>query len=313
MGRDDQTVEGGREMSELAGRSTRVDSTTGITEHARFLGPGPERILGITYLPRNAPAASVVMCEPILSQFRSHYRVGTLTARALAAAGVAVQRFQYRGMGNSDGDVSRMTLDSMTEDAALAADTLTKATAGVSPVYLGINVGAYPAATLSADGRPLILDSPPLSGRAYFRAAFRAHGIYAMKEGAEKTASGALMEELNERGLTSMLGCRLSIGLYESLSERSLEDALGAAPRKVLVVAPGSEGELRADMRQFTERLAEAGFDLDVEIRPKEDPFWFVVNSAPEDRPETGETALRIADWARAATAAGSLNGASPA
>lgn len=294
------TDEGRGHIQDIGQRAVRVDTRAGIREEAGFFGAGSDRLFGITYLPQSEPVqAGIVFCEPILSQFRAHYRVGTLTARALAGAGVAVQRFQYRGMGNSDGDIAGLTLASMIEDAQEASTTLRDVVGMPSIAYFGLNIGAYPAAVLSRDGSPLVIDSPHPTGRGYFRAAFRAHGIYAMKEGAEKSATQTLLDEMRETGVTSLLGCRLPGGLYDSLAAASLAEEMGDNTRPVLLIGPGQSGELRGDMRRLVDELEGRGLAVTVEIRPKEDPFWYVANLAPESRAETGETAMRVAEWVK--------------
>lgn len=290
-------------------RAMRFEASTGTSEVAGFFGSGEERLFGVTYLPARPAITGLVVCEPILSQFRAHYRIGTLTARALARDGLAVQRFQYRGMGNSDGDITRLTVASMIEDASAAADRLREVSDVQHVAYFGVNVGAYPAASLSREGNPLVLDSPPPTGRGYFRAAFRAHGIYAMKEGGEGSASRTLRDELEETGLTSLLGCRLPISIYQSLSEATLLDEVGEERRPVLMIAAGSGGELKPDMKGLAENMTVRGLDLTVEIRPKDDPFWYVANLAPENRAETGATASLIASWVKRVSADGSTNG----
>ena len=278
----------------------RVDHSAGIVEEAEFFGTGVARIFGIRYKPASSePLAGVVMCDPILAQFRAHYRIGTLTARAMAARGLVVQRFHYRGMGNSDGDISDLDLASMTQDAQEAAARLVDQAGPVPVAYLGVNVGAYPAAVASRPAKPLILDSPPPNGRQYFRNALRAHSVYKLRhDSSEMLTADALSQELREPSAdVSLLGCRLSLGLYESLAGTSLIEEIGDSPRPTLLLALGQSGVLRPEGERTRAELVERGFPVEVEIREKVDPFWYVENSAPEDQPDAAETATRIADW----------------
>ena len=278
----------------------RVDHDAGIVEEAEFFGTGADRLFGIRYRPATGmPIAGVVMCDPILAQFRAHYRIGALTARAMAARGLAVQRFHYRGMGNSDGDISTLDLASMTQDAEEAAAQLVDRAGPLPTAYFGVNVGAYPAAVASQPGHPLVLDSPPPNGRQYFRNALRAHGVYKLRrDSSENLTAESFVQELREPGAdVSLLGCRLSLGLYESLADTSLIEEIGDASRPVLLIALGQAGALRTEGETIRSKLIEMGFPVEIEIRDKVDPFWYVENSAPEDQPETGAMATRITEW----------------
>ncbi len=282
------------------GRAKRVDDASGIVEEAEFFGTGPDRLFGIRYMPSSMkPVAGVVMCTPILAQFRAHYRSGVLSARALAARGLAVQRFHYRGMGNSDGEQSALSLGSMTEDALAAATRLTEEAGPISIAFLGVNVGGYPAAEASKSGQPLILDSAPSSGRTYFRNALRAHAVYKLRrEGDQNVTTDTLLEELRRPDAdVSLLGCRVYLALYESLYAASLVDVVGDKPRPTMLIGLGEQGTLKPEGEKVRAELAGRGFDLQVEVRDKVDPFWYVENAAPEDQPETWETAERIAGW----------------
>lgn len=280
--------------------SRRIDQEAGIVEDAEFFGSGAERLFGLRYLPASgSPLAGVVMCGPILAQFRAHYRNGTLVARALAARGVAVQRFHYRGMGNSDGEVSNLDLSSMHEDAAAAGARLTEMIGSVPIAYFGVNVGAYPAAVASRPGQMLVLDSPPPNGRHYFRNAVRAHAVYAMqRENKENLTTEDLLEQLRGGSRdVALLGCRLSLGLYETMVATSLVEEVGDSSRPILMIGLGEEGSLRPEGERMRSELVERGFPVEVAVRDKVDPFWYVENSAPEDQPEIAVTAERITDW----------------
>jgi alpha/beta superfamily hydrolase len=291
----------------------RVDQQAGLAEVAEFFGSGPDRLFGIRSTPASGEAfAGVVMCSPVLAQFRVHYRHGVLSARALAARGVAVQRFHYRGMGNSDGDISNLTLESMREDAESAASHLRDRVGPVPVAFMGVNVGAYPAAAASRPDHALVLDSPPPNGRGYFRNAMRAHGVYKLRQ---ETDDGLTLDGLHDElrkpsADVALLGYRLGLRLYESLSTAVLVDEVGGPPRPTLLIGLGESGVLRPEGEKLRIDLTERGFEVDVEVRDKVDPFWYVENSAPEDQRDIVEVAARVVDWLRLQTT-GSMVGRS--
>lgn len=94
-------------------------------ERALIFGCAGERLVGVLHPAATAgqgvkPGVLVIVGGP-------QYRVGShrqfvLLARALAAAGHPVLRFDYRGMGDSEGDAR--TFDSVDEDVRSAIDTL---------------------------------------------------------------------------------------------------------------------------------------------------------------------------------------------
>jgi pimeloyl-ACP methyl ester carboxylesterase len=287
-------------LSQVNGaHSQRIDALLGIQEEAEFFGNGCDRLLGMRYTPTQMePTVGIVVSEPVLAQFIARYRAGTLQARALAAQGFAVQRYHYRGMGNSDGDVKDLTLESMVEDAGEAASLLRDATGVTEMVYLGASLGGYVSAAASRPDAPLIVDSPAPTGASFLRSAFRAHAVYGMqKEGTERLDTKGLLENLRRFDNVSLLGFRMPLGLYESLEGATLAAEVGGANRPVLLVASGRSGELNPVAEKVRESLVEIGIDVDTELRPKEDPFWYVENTAPEDQPDITDLATAIGRW----------------
>ena len=71
----------------------------------------------VLHLP-DAPVASVLVCPSILTDLVSNYQRETRLSRALAADGIAVARFHYRGTGHSEGDPLAATFETMVRDAA---------------------------------------------------------------------------------------------------------------------------------------------------------------------------------------------------
>ena len=93
-----------------------------------------DRLLGVVSSPRRPARVGVVVIVG-----GPQYRVGShrqflLLARDLASAGFAVLRFDYRGMGDSDGE-SR-SFEAIDDDIAAAIDALTAACPEVGSVVL---------------------------------------------------------------------------------------------------------------------------------------------------------------------------------
>lgn len=282
------------------GRAERIDAATGVREVVEFFGDGPDRLFGIRYTPTHVAATcGVVICEPLLSQFIAHYRYGTLMARRLAAWGLAVQRFHYRSTGNSDGDVRRLSVESMGADTLLAADVLRAATGVDRVAFLGVQIGGYPAAFASRSGAPVVLDSPPATGRDYLKNAFRSHAVVMMQSGVEAVSRDVLTDELDQEGVVTLLGARLSNSLYRSLEDKSLLAELGGGDRPVLLVGASLDGELKPAVARLRTQIVQAGFDLETIAKRREDPFWYVDHAAPEDHKESAELVVEIGEWIR--------------
>jgi hypothetical protein len=64
-----------------------------------------------------------------------------------------------------------------------------------------------------------------------------------------------------------------------------------------MLIGLGENGVLRPEGERVREELAGRGFEVEVEVRGKVDPFWYVENAAPEDQVETVETAEKVAGW----------------
>lgn len=102
-------------------------------EYAVVLECGGGRCVALVH-----PAASGQRVGVVIVVGGPQYRAGShrqfvLTARALAGAGFPVLRFDYRGMGDSDGE--QRTFESVHEDIRTAIDTLVRE-CGVSQVVL---------------------------------------------------------------------------------------------------------------------------------------------------------------------------------
>src|SRR5207245_489466 len=99
----------------------------GFRQEVRFFADG---IFGSRTLPLDIPIrGGVVICPPLFMDVHRTARLEVLLARELAARGLAVQRFCYRGTGFSGGDDRDLALDRMLQDAQIATNALRDACA----------------------------------------------------------------------------------------------------------------------------------------------------------------------------------------
>lgn len=147
-----------------------------------FLGSGPDgheeielfgeagSLFGCRHVPASGDAtAGVVVCSPLFSDAAINAHREMRLGRWLARAGLVVQRFHYRGTGESDGDPARVSFGSLVDDARVAAAHLRDNT-GIQRIgFLGSRVGALVAARLArdVDGAPLALWQPVVDPRRY--------------------------------------------------------------------------------------------------------------------------------------------------
>ena len=131
-------------------------------ERAISFACGEAALVGILSLPAQASARGVVIVVGGPQVRTGSHRQFTLLARALAAAGTPVLRFDYRGMGDSEGAVR--DFESVDEDVRAAIDRFQQEVPGLAEVVLwGLCDGAAASALYApqdARVRGLVLLNP---------------------------------------------------------------------------------------------------------------------------------------------------------
>jgi alpha-beta hydrolase superfamily lysophospholipase len=253
-----------------------VQPRTGVRREVAFFGRGPDRLFGCTYLPGEAARAGVLICSPPAAELEKNYRRETLLAEALAGRGLAVQRFHFRGAGHSDGDPLAITFDSMLHDVLEAAAHLSERSDVSTLGFVGTRLGALVAAAAATtrDGAPLVCWEPVLEGRRYFREAFRAVAMRALRQGEGAPAQGPVAS-LRERGSIDVLGHAVGLPLYETLVERTLAETLAARPREVLLVQLSRDPAVGSAHRDAAARLQGLGLPVETRVIEEAEPWWF--------------------------------------
>lgn len=266
----------------LTHRATRVDGDVGIREIAEFFGPDRLRMFGFTHLPLSSATGGVVVCSPLYAEFIRNYRREVLLGRLLASQGVAVQRFHYRGEGNSDGDPGDLNFENMLDDALAAAERLVESAGVARLAFFGTRWGGLVAAAAARrfDVAPLALWDPVVDPSQYLADIFRARRLQALKEGSRDLQSAAgLMEQLNRDGAIHILGYSVSHSLYESGRGRSLEREVGSSPRPLLIVQLGRDPRLHRGLTDLVTRWQESGFDVESPSIGRQEAWWFTAGA----------------------------------
>lgn len=281
------------------GESRRIDTESGATEITEFVGAG-SRIFTSLHIPPGDIRGAVVVCSPFQAEFLKNYRREVLLARRLAAAGWAVQRFHYRGTGNSDGESP--TLDTMCSDAAAATDHLQQACRPPRLAFVGARFGGL-VATVAANSYPgaaLALWEPVTDTRTYLRELFRVRMIRELKDGVtERATAEGLLETLHAEGTVDIIGFSVDLPFVTAAGERKLGDQLTDATRPVLLVQCSRSDRVREPHRKLSEAWENAGATMTVTTAGDEETWWFEsdVFHTEEDRPLTQRLVSITTDW----------------
>jgi len=259
--------------------------------------PGGGLIFGCRHMPAaGSSTAGVVICAPTHSDAGINYHREARLGRWLARAGVATQRFHYRGTGDSDRLPSPgITFQTLVDDARQAADLL-RERCGVERVgFLGTRVGALVAAKAAAEveGAPLALWQPVIDPRRYVNDSVAVDfGRGALGPATLPTGFDGPDSDLGPHGpgappiggvplstpgaRSTLVDSPLGRDLFDPSVIDNLVDAIGRRPRPVLVVQLHRRVGLAPDYRAAVGRWQARGFPVDVAYDPTEDEWWQV-------------------------------------
>lgn len=274
--------------------ATRVDRATGARQDVGFFGQD-ELVFTSFHLPAAPGEAGLIVCPPVASEFEKNYRRETLLAWNLAARGVAVGRFHYRGAGQSDGEAGAMSLESMVEDAVSVTERFVSRTNVRRLAFLGTRVGSVVAAGVARrhGGAPLALWEPVLDGESYFRDVFRASFMADMRQGpGAHPSQDQVVNRLRREGWVDIVGSTIGRPLYESLVGRTLEEEMPDDSREVLLVQLGRGQRVRAPHRHAAERLERRDHRVDVRVVDEVEAWWF-----GEERRGKAALTATTAEW----------------
>ena len=192
----------------------------------RFFGNSKQPLFGIYHPPRGRKpdTRAVVICPSIGHEYiRSHWALRTLATK-LARAGCGVFRFDYRGTGDSSGDVSDvLSVREWVEDACEAGvELLEECGQNRAVTFVGFRFGASIACMAAKElaesnsvATELVLWEPSLVGANYLSELRSMHN-----EMLDLWASPVETEDSTE--FEELLGFRYQRGLIDELESTDL-------------------------------------------------------------------------------------------
>jgi alpha/beta superfamily hydrolase len=279
---------------------------------------GPDRLFGCRHLPAVASGSGVLVCLGAPSDGPVDEGRAARLGRRLAEAGVAVQRFHYRGAWPSDGDPRIVGFDALVEDAVRALHLLRDRADVRRVAFVGARLGALvtarvaravpgaavalwapvpdPRTALEQAARARVAREGPVPGRPDpgapvapgAEAANRA-GLHALPGGnvawlpdeAPAGSSGVAppVAPVDEVGApVDLFDTPLAAELAEGAVVRSLADELGRGPRALLLAAAGA-----GDRETIAAGCRARGLSVDVLSHAYDERDGTPVSGAPAD------------------------------
>jgi len=196
----------------------------------------------------------------------------------LAAKGLPVFRFHYRGSGDSGGEPEEVTLSGQVADALRAIDLLCERQRLEEIGLLGIRLGGTVAA-LAAKADPrvkaLILWEPVVRPRAYFTEFLRAKIFSELMNHQQPRASvNQMLEEMQRTGKVEALGYLLHRRLFDDAAPVDLASDLKGFAGRALVVQISRKSKVQSEFQALRRRFEANGARCDLEV-VMEEPGWF--------------------------------------
>jgi exosortase A-associated hydrolase 2 len=256
-------------------RSSAAAEGTPAGDAAYLELPGGRRRFAIHHRPDGPPRARVLFAPPFAEEMNKSRRVVAQHARALAAAGVEVLRFDLEGCGDSPGDFGDTTWAGWVQDVIAAATWLRRGAHDPVPRWWwSLRAGSLLAAdalrALPAAERPagVIAWQPVVQGRlalAQFLRLLAAADALANRTAAADEAGGAVKaarRALAEGRSVPVAGYRLSPAVAAGFEAAAMEPWPAGVGLDWIELGALEAAPLPPAARGAVERLHAAGVDV---------------------------------------------------
>lgn len=183
--------------------------------HPLFFG-NQQQLYGVYHMPEpdRARPLGVVLCQPVFHECADARRAMRSLADLFAEAGIHALRFDYRGTGDSAGDLTDDSLEEWTEDVNTAIEELA-ASRGLDSVGLvGLRFGASLAARAATQAELpfMVLWQPIVEGAPWLQTLRQLQANWVKYEADQRPAAKAVAtpDEIVGYSLPSALADRLT-------------------------------------------------------------------------------------------------------
>lgn len=273
----------GRYWAEAAGGNGSTLTTEAGSFAVENLGSPDLPLLGAFHSPATSPVGGVLICSPLYKEWGINHRREVLLSWELAAQGFAVQRFSYRGVGDTIGATRSMTFDTLMEDAHVAMEHLLRRCGPGRIIVQGTRFGALVAAAVarSHPDASLVFWQPFTKGPAFFREIFRSRMIGDLKKGLTGSSDKDLVAELEQNGWIDVLGYPIGWEFYRSASDLSLFDLVSEAGRSGLLVQMSTRQQVKNEYSKLSRHFEDLGGTLEIRLVEDDEAWWFGASGGP--------------------------------
>lgn len=266
-----------------------------VTETPMFFHNGICRLFGLIHEPVRSPSGEAwLFCHPFIEEKLWAHRVFVTFARALAARGAWVLRFDMMGNGDSEGRFSDTSVNTMLGNIECAVGQLSRLSGkenniGLLGLRLGATLAALTAERHSHIGK-LVLWDPIVDGARYMQELLRINlttqsAVYKEIRYNRET----LVRMMREGSTVNIDGYELAYPCYEQVAAINLKESSKQFSGPCLIVQIGKEGQpIQPDLKALHETYRAATLRSAVE-----EPFWKEIKRWYRTAPSLFDATLR--------------------